>query len=129
MIESAKSARGRDAERRGRAAEMLCLALLWLTGWRVRAHRLMSRRGSGLGEIDIVATRGRVVAFIEIKARRTDAEALDSIGAAQRRRIQSAAQVYLAHHPALSGHDVRFDAMILSDGWWPRRISDAWRPQ
>ncbi len=64
--EQKKIRRGRDAEHRGRWAEMLCLAHLWLTGWRVLAYRLLAKRGSGLGEIDIVARRGRVLAFIEV---------------------------------------------------------------
>lgn len=129
MTDAARTARGKDAERRGRIAEVLCLARLWLTGWRVRAHRLMGKRGSGLGEIDIVAVRGRMVAFIEVKARRSESEALESIGAVQQARIQNAAQAYLARYPDLNDYNVRFDAMIVSGGGWPRRIPDAWRPQ
>jgi len=129
MADAARTARGKSAERRGRIAEVLCLMRLRLTGWRVLAHRLMGKRGSGLGEIDIVAVRGSVVAFIEVKARGNELDALESIGAAQRLRIQSAAQAYLSRHPALDGRDVRFDAMIVSGGWWPRHVPDAWRPQ
>jgi putative endonuclease len=125
----AKEQRGRAAERLGRVAESLCLIRLWLTGWRVMAHRMMGKRGSGLGEIDIVARRGRVLAFIEVKARRSEDEALGSIGAAQRLRIQTAANAYLAHHPALADCHVRFDAMIVSGGLLPRHVIDAWRPE
>jgi putative endonuclease len=125
----AKQRRGRAAERIGRVAEILCLVRLWLTGWRVLAHRLMGKRGSGLGEVDIVARRGRVLAFIEVKARRSEAEALESISATQRLRIQTAARAYLAHHPALADCHVRFDAMTVSGGFMPSHFSDAWRPE
>ena len=45
------------AERRGRFAELVCVIVLRLTGWRILARRLTGGRGTGLGEIDIVARR------------------------------------------------------------------------
>jgi putative endonuclease len=100
-----------------------------LTGWRVIAHRLVGKRGSGLGEIDIVAKRGRVLAFIEVKARRTEDEALESISRTQRHRIENAAGAFLAQRPALADYDIRFDVMTLYGGLWPKHIVDAWRPE
>jgi putative endonuclease len=128
MAERKKVSRGRDAEHRGRWAEVLCVARLWLTGWRVLAHRLVAKRGSGLGEIDIVAKRGRVLAFIEVKARGSEADALESIQATQRQRIENAATAFLARQPALADCEIRFDAMIVSGQLWPKHIQDAWRP-
>lgn len=127
MNEDAKSQRGRNAERRGRWAESLCLLRLRITGWHIIAHRLAHRRGSGLGEIDIVARRGPVLAFIEVKARGTEQSALESITTSQRKRIQDAAAQFLAHRPEYSNYEIRFDAMILSQGLWPRHVVDAWR--
>lgn len=127
MRGGAKTERGRAAEKLGRIAEILCLLRLRLTGWHVAAHRLTSKRGSGAGEIDIVAKRGNILAFIEVKARGNETAALDAIGPAQRRRIANAATAYLARHPQWSGCDVRFDAMIVAGGLWPRHIPDAWR--
>jgi putative endonuclease len=124
-----RPARGRRAEQRGRLAEWLCLARLWLTGWRVLAHRLAGRRGTGLGEVDIVARRGAVLAFIEVKARGSAAAALEAVTAPQRRRIEAAAVRFLATHPAYAHCRVRFDAMIVAAGLWPRHIVDAWRPE
>ncbi len=121
--------RGRvAAERRGRIAEFLCLSILRLTGWRILAHRLKAGAGTGLGEIDIVAKRGRTVAFIEVKARADHDTARESVTAAQRARIARAAQVFIERNPACADFDIRFDVMSLGRGLWPQHIIDAWRP-
>lgn len=127
MTMPTKSLRGQEAERRGRIAEVLCLVRLWLTGWRVVAHRLAGKRGRGIGEVDIVAARGSVLAFIEVKARGHEHLALESISPAQRQRIQTAALSFLAHRPAFSAYTIRFDAMVVVGQFWPKHIPDAWR--
>lgn len=116
------------AERRGRLAEALCVLSLRLTGWRILARRLSSGRGTGLGEIDIVARRGATVAFIEVKARTDLASAAESVTAQQRARIARSADAYVQRRAELASCDVRFDVMLLAGGLWPRRIADAWRP-
>lgn len=65
------------AEKRGHFAESLCVAALRLTGWRLLARRMTAGRGLGLGEGDIVAKRGRTLAFIEVKARAGETAALE----------------------------------------------------
>lgn len=117
-----------QAERRGRVAESICLLLLRLTGWRILAHRRKAKAGTGLGEIDIVAKRGRTVAFIEVKARADHDTARESVTAAQRARIARAAQVFIERNAACADCDVRFDVMSLGRGLWPQHIADAWRP-
>jgi putative endonuclease len=117
-----------DAEKRGRMAETLCVLALLLTGWRIEARRMKARRGSGLGEVDIVARRGATVAFIEVKASADRTTAAESVTKAQRSRIARSAEVYLHHRPELAHCNVRFDVMILAGGLVPLRIRDAWRP-
>jgi len=115
------------AERRGRFAETLCVLSLRLRGWRILARRLAGRRGSGVGEIDIVARRGRVLAFIEVKARASETAALESVGGAQRARIARAAEIYIARMEKADACEVRFDVMTVS-GLIPFHLADAWRP-
>ena len=55
----------REAERRGRGAETIACWYLRMRGWRILARRA---RVPG-GEVDIVAKRGRTLAFVEVKAR------------------------------------------------------------
>ena len=116
------------AERRGRLAEGICVAWLRLTGWRILARRLKAKAGSGLGEIDIVAKRRKVVAFIEVKARADHTTAQDSISSHQRRRIARAAHVFAERNALCAECDLRFDVMTVDNRLWPRRIIDAWRP-
>ena len=98
-----------------------------MRGWRIVERRLRGVRGSGIGEIDIIARRGRIIAFIEVKARANRESALEAVTAAQRRRITRAADVYIARHVDAQNLDVRFDVMTLS-GLLPVHIADAWRP-
>lgn len=104
-------------------AETLCTLLLRLKGYRILARRFRTP----VGEIDIVARRGRLVAFIEVKARPDLMAAGESLGPRQRRRIAAAAAVFLQKRPDLQGLDFSFDAMLLVPGRLPRHISDAWR--
>lgn len=104
-------------------AEMLCAMLLRLKGFRILARRFRTP----VGEIDIVARRGRVVAFVEVKARADLATAGESVGPRQRRRIARAARVFLQKRPELQQFDLRFDVMLLAPWRLPLHISDAWR--
>ncbi len=118
-----------QAELRGRLAESLCAARLLLTGWRILARRLKAKAGSGLGEVDIVARRGAVIAFIEVKARLDPTAALDAVTAMQRARIARAADVFIQRRAECADCEIRFDVMIVSRSFLPKRIADAWRPE
>lgn len=118
----------RAARRRGRWAEALCVWHLRLRGWRVLARGFATGRGSGAGEVDIVARRGRVLAFIEVKARADLAGAAQAIGARQRARIDRAAESFLRRRPDLAGLSLRFDAMLVAPWRLPHHVTDAWRP-
>ncbi len=116
------------AERHGRFAETLCIWSLRLRGWRILERRLAGKRGLGVGEIDIIAKRGRVIAFIEVKARATPAAALEAVTVPQRARIARAAEIFIARFPGSEACDFRFDVMTLS-GFLPVHMADAWRPE
>lgn len=118
-----------QAERRGRLAETLCVAHLRLTGWRILARRLKANRGSGLGEVDIIARRGAVIAFIEVKARLDPTAALDAVTTLQRARIARAADAFIQRNAECSDCEIRFDVMIVGNSLFPKRIADAWRPE
>ena len=124
-----KSHDRRQARRRGKMAETLAAVWLRLKFYRILARGVSGGRGSGAGEVDIVARRGKVVAFIEVKSRPSPTEAAESLGPAQRRRIERAAGAFLARRPDLAGCHVRFDAILMVPGRLPRHIPDAWRPE
>ncbi len=116
--------RRRRAERAGRAAETACARLLRLKGYRVLARRYRS----AVGEIDIVARRGALIAVIEVKARRDYAAAVEAVDSRQRGRIERAAAMFLAENAALASLAVRFDVMVVLPWRLPVHLEDAWRP-
>ncbi len=111
------------AERDGRRGETLAALYLWLTGWRVLARRVKTRRG----EVDLVARRGRTVCFVEVKWRRTAKELDLAIDERRLRRVADGAALLVARYQR-PGDDVRIDVILVTPGRWPRRIVNAWQP-
>jgi len=68
-----------------------------------------------------------VVAFIEVKARKDQTEALEAITMRQRQRIARAAMLYLKGRPALRNCPVRFDAILILPFRLPRHLKNAWQ--
>lgn len=114
----------RRAEARGRTAEMLAAMLLRVKGYRIVAERYRTP----VGEVDIVAKRGDLVAFIEVKARASHTDALESITPRQRRRIEAAAEAWLQDDQASQDCAVRFDVITVAPRMLPTHMMDAWRP-
>ncbi|CAH0496525.1 YraN family protein [Novosphingobium sp. CECT 9465] len=112
-----------EAERRGRKGEALAAWWLRLAGWRILARRVKL----AVGEVDIVARRGRTVAFIEVKWRRDAAGLAGAIDAYRLRRVARAAEAIapkFVHH----GDTMRIDVILIAPRCWPRRIANAWQP-
>jgi putative endonuclease len=78
-----------------------------------------------VGETDLVALKGRRLAFIEVKRRKTTEDAAWTLPARQRRSIGRAAQYWLAGHPDFAGHDIAFDVVLAAPFTWPRYIANA----
>lgn len=118
---------GAERYRRGRWAETLCVWHLRLRGWRILARRFVSGRGSGAGEIDIIARRGRLLAMIEVKARPDLRTAAEAVRPRQQARIRRGAENFLARHPRFNAFDIRFDVMLVRPWRLPCHLKDAWR--
>lgn len=111
------------AEARGRRAERRAAWWLRLHGWRILGERLRVPTG----EVDLVARRGRTLAFIEVKWRER-AEDLDlAIDAWRLRRVAAAAEI-LAPRFARPRDDIRIDVMLLAPGRLPRHLVHVWQP-
>jgi putative endonuclease len=105
----------------GLRAETLAGWLLRLKGYRILAQRY----ASPVGEIDLVAMRGKTLVFVEVKARATLDGAALSISPYQRARIVRAAGAFLSRHPHLAGCEMRFDAILVAPGHLPRHLKAA----
>ena len=94
----------------GQEAEVAAERYLRRKGYRIVAKNLRS----SLGELDLVAEDGRVLVFVEVKARRTG-EYGGAIHAVHRRKqeklIQLASQYLARHH--MSSRICRFDVVLL----------------
>ena len=110
-----------EAERRGRRAERLAGWWLRLHGWQILANRART----AVGEIDLVARRGRVIAFIEVKARATQDDLAIAIDHRRLRRVARAAEL-LAPRYARNGEDVRIDVMLIAPGRFPQHLKNVW---
>ena len=112
-----------DAKRAARAFGLRAetLATLWL---RAQWFRILDRnyRVQG-GEIDIVAQRGHLIVFVEVKARADLETAALAITPQKQRRIQRAVHHWLARHPRSTDCAFRADAILIAPGHLPQRIA------
>lgn len=114
----------KQAERRGRWAETLAAISLMLKGYTILARRVRT----SAGEIDLIAKRKNLIAFIEVKARKTHALALEAVTTTAQKRITRTAELWMAKRPDLSVCDWRYDIITVTPKRWPRHMRDAWRP-
>ncbi|HLX15162.1 MAG TPA: YraN family protein [Bradyrhizobium sp.] len=102
----------------GLSAETRAAAYLLAKGYRILAKRFRTP----YGEIDIVARRRNLLAFIEVKARASLDEAAYAVTPRQQARIIAAAQAWLMAHPEHAEYDLRFDAMLIAPRRLPRHL-------
>ena len=111
-----------QAEKRGRGAETIAAMYLRMHGWRILARRA---RVPG-GEVDIVAKRGRTLAFVEVKARGTDDAAAFALDEWRLRRVAVAAERLMPRY--MDGVDeVRIDAIFIVPFRWPKHLENVWQ--
>ncbi|MDG4893359.1 YraN family protein [Mesorhizobium sp. WSM4976] len=111
----------RKAYRRGHRGEWLAALALMLKGYRILARRHRTR----LGEIDLIARRGDLVLFVEVKARRTLIEAMEAIGRESERRIEGAADLWLSRQPDYGRLSMLFDMVAVLPWRWPVHVENA----
>ena len=111
----------REAEAAGRRGERLAAWWLRLKGWRILDRRVRTPAG----EVDIVARRGALIAFVEVKTRATAAELDFAIDERRLARVAAAAEVLMPRY-AGPGDDIRVDVILLAPGTRPRHIEKAW---
>ncbi|MDE2377263.1 YraN family protein [Bradyrhizobium sp.] len=102
----------------GISAESRAAAYLLAKGYRILARRFRTPHG----EIDIVARRRNLVAFVEVKARASLEDAAYAVTPRQQQRIIAAAQGWLAAHPEHAEFELRFDAMLIAPRRLPRHV-------
>ncbi len=107
---------------KGLLSELCALIFLWLKGYRVLKWRYKTK----VGEVDIIAKRGSLIVFVEVKKRVSKAQALEAVDFKSRRRIEKTAQHFLKNKPLFQRCEVRFDVMPISFGFMPQHLKKAW---
>jgi len=116
---------GKKARNNGYKAENAAVLFLRLKGYKILERNFKSPKGTGAGEIDIIASKHNVIVFIEVK-RRTS---LDSAAEAVNERVQSrrikGAEYFLMTHPELADKETRFDVILIAPNRFPEHIQNA----
>ena len=121
---SRTTASRRNAQRRGRRGEGVAAWWLRLKGYRILERDLRCP----VGEIDLIARRGRTLAIVEVKARPAMADAAEAISFRQRHRILAALGWYLQRRPEFAEARIRFDAVLIAPRRLPQHLAGCWEP-
>jgi putative endonuclease len=119
---------GDQRQRRGLAGERAAIAYLTSCGWNVETHRFRM----GRHDLDLVARRGHLVAFVEVKTRRSRAcgDAVESVSALKRHILGRVAMLWRLRH-GRAGDTYRFDVLAIRDlgagKYEVEHVEDAWR--
>ena len=103
-----------DSYQKGIFSELVACAYLMLHGFRIVRRRYTTGRYTGRAEIDIIARRGNLIVFVEVKKRKSIDAGFNAITWAQVKRLRAAAETYLLQKRWMG--DARFDVIIIH-GW------------
>ena len=117
----ARRTRRRWSEWHGRVAEVFAAIALLSKGYRILARRQRSR----LGEIDLIAVRGRRLAFVEVKMRGDAGAAEYAVSSRQAARMAAAAERWVWRGAYYRGHAIGLDSILVVPWRWPRHCVDA----
>jgi putative endonuclease len=107
-----------EAEKRGHRAEWWAALALRLKGYRIVASRFKTKAG----EVDIIARKRDLIIMVEVKARPTLLEAMDSITPTAMRRIENAGDIWLARQPDFAKLSIRYDMVAVLPLRWPVHV-------
>ena len=92
-----------------------------LKDYRIAAMRCKTPEG----EIDIVARKRDLVAFVEVKARRDLAEGVDAVSYPAQRRIAATGELFISRQKDSARLSWRCDIVVISPWRWPVHLEDA----
>lgn len=105
----------------GIKAEKMAAGYLKLKGYKILEERFKTP----YGEVDIIAQRKNLMAFIEVKARQTKRGALESITPKMKKRISDAALFYISQQEQ-GDYDYRFDLITVTPPFSVHHLDNAW---
>ena len=109
------------ALRRGSLSEYLAALSLILRGYRILAMRYRVKAG----EIDIIARKGDLVSFVEVKARATAADSVFAVNGLTQSRIRNASLYWLQTQKDAGQLSYSYDIVAVRPWRWPEHFRDA----
>ena len=109
-------------EKAGRRGETLAALAYRLRGYRILETRFKTK----LGEIDLIARKKNLILFVEVKARRTNEAALNSITRTAQRRIEAAGEWWLSKQMDFAKLSWRCDVVAVTPRRWPTHFENVW---
>lgn len=104
-----KTLKHKKAYNFGIFAEKIVLLYLFLKGYKI----LFWRYKTYFGEIDIIAKKGKMLAIIEVKARKSKAQIDEILSPKQISRIKNAVEFFLVKKPEFRSYIIRFDFVFV----------------
>ena len=120
-MRSETTRRRRRSFRLGIIAEYIAAVFLMAKGYRILKLRYRTKSG----EIDIIARKKDLIAFIEVKARRREADAINAVGYESQQRIRSASRLWLSRQKGFDRFSWRYDVVAVMPWRLPVHLADA----
>lgn len=112
---------------KGKITEFIAYLILIIKGYKIiSTNHTLYKKGTGVGEVDIICRKDNTIVFVEVKYRRNEKEVNLAITKNQQTRINKAVKAFLSKQPKYKNHDIRIDAMLFSPYKLPKHIKNAW---
>jgi len=107
----------------GREGEEFAGSILEGEGWTILARNFKA----GRGEIDLIALKEDLLAFVEVKcwSRNGPSDLGNSVDKGKIRRIIETSKIFLSKYRQYSGKKIRYDVFLLSPDRQPKRYEGA----
>lgn len=112
----------KSAYRKGHYAEWIAAFALMFKGYSIAARRFKTP----VGEVDLIARKNDLVVFVEVKARKSEQLALDSITRQAQKRIEAAGEWWISQQPDGANLSWRFDVVAIVPRRWPIHFENVW---
>ena len=77
------------------------------------------------GEVDLIARRGKTIAFVEVKARANVRDLATAIDAYRLRRVAAAAEILLPKY-GKECENMQIDVIMVAPWRWPNHLPNVW---
>lgn len=123
----AKSTDRLQRYKKGRWSELYAALYLVCCGYSIVCWRYKTK----VGEIDLIARRGRMLVFIEVKARKGRLTGLDAVSDKSWQRIARAAAQFSRRYQHKAGLPLlwRYDLVVVTPWRLPYHQVDSYRPE